>query len=262
MFDFHIHSAVSYDSKTPAADYVRAAEKAGFREICFTDHMDYIWAPTQEKLTFTDREYREAYEGLSSTKVKIRKGFEFGLLPDNRAQLAIDLARYDYDFVLGSVHMVDGIDRYFDESYWQGCTQEDGERRYFETVLSCVENHRDFDVLGHLTYVSKMPSNPQKRIISYGWYRELFDEILTLLADRGQGIEVNTSGLSRCGAYLPHKEFLQRFKELGGQIVTVGSDAHSVDRLGENCEDACRMVCDVFGYVATYEKRRPVFHKL
>ena len=96
----------------------------------------------------------------------------------------------------------------------------------------------------------------------YGEHRELLDEILHQLAQKGKGLEMNTSGVDRCGDFLPYAPYFRRFKELGGEIVTVGSDAHTASRVGQYSHRACEILKDIFGYVCTFENRQPVFHKL
>jgi histidinol-phosphatase (PHP family) len=177
----------------------------------------------------------------------------------NMKQFKKDLKRRHFDFVLGSIHFVDDLDVYF-EPFWSGKTIWQAERRCLEATLDCVKLHDDFDVLAHLTYISKAASNPTHRKVEYERYRELVDEILRTLARKGKGMEVNTSGMTRCGVFLPEAVYLRRFKELGGEIVTVGSDAHDVKRVGENCMTAARQVADIFGYVCTFADRKPVFH--
>ena len=94
------------------------------------------------------------------------------------------------------------------------------------------------------------------------YQQEITDEIFRVLIQKGKGIEVNTSGKDRCGAFLPDEAYLRRFKELGGEIVTVGSDAHSFDRVGQYCKEACELVNQIFGHICTFEDRKPIFHKL
>jgi histidinol-phosphatase (PHP family) len=183
------------------------------------------------------------------------------MLPDNKAQFKEDLKRADFDFVLGSVHFTDGIDIYF-QPYWEGKTVFQAERRYLEETLACVQAHDDFDVLGHLTYISKARAHPSPRPVPYEEHREIIDEILRLLARKGKGMEINTSGVDRCGDFLPYDVYFRRFKELGGQIVTVGSDAHNWQRVGQYSNRACAILKDIFGYVCTFEGRKPIFHKL
>lgn len=261
MFDFHMHSAISFDSKADASEMVRAAVAAGMKEICFTDHLDYDPFAEKDKFTFKTQLYNDTYDNLHHPDLKIRRGMEFGMLPDNRDTLTADLQRRPFDFVLGSVHFVDGIDIYYKE-FWEGKTIDQAEARVLEQTLACVQAHDGFDVLAHLTYASKAGSNPVKRPISFEMHRELIDEILRTLVSKGKGLEVNTSGVDICGAYLPSADYLRRFKELGGEIVTVGSDAHNATRVGQYCCDACLLVQEIFGYVCTFADRKPVFHKL
>ncbi len=261
MFDFHMHSVISFDGKDLPDAMLRAAEERGLKEICFTDHLDYDPLATEQTMVFSTEDYNAAYDALDSTVLKLRRGMEFGMTPDNAEQFKQDLKRRPFDFVLGSVHFAENLDVYF-KPYWQGKTVLQGERRYLEETLACVKAHDGFDVLGHLTYIAKAWENPVHRPVAYDDHRELLDEILKELVRKGKGLEINTSGIDRCGAFLPHKEYLCRFKELGGEIVTVGSDAHGSDRVGQYCGEACRLLKELFGYVCTFEERKPIFHKL
>ena len=258
MFDFHMHSTVSYDGHNTGAEMALAAKKAGLKEICFTDHLDYD--PRKLiKMDFDTQVYNAAYDQLEVEGLVIRRGAEFGMLRDNAHRLKQDLQRRHFDFIIGSCHFVEDLDIYF-EPFWQGKTIDQAERLYLEEVLACVQAHDDFDVLGHLTYISKAASNPTYRPVAYDRYRDLVDEILRILVKKDKGMEVNTSGIGRCGVFLPDDVYLRRFKELGGQIVTVGSDSHDVARAGEHCLAAARMVAEIFGHVCTFQNRQPVFH--
>ena len=186
---------------------------------------------------------------------------EFSLTVDNRAQFQKDLRRRHFDFVLGSIHFVDDQDVYF-PPFWEGKSVFEAERRYLEATLACVRIHDDFDVLAHLTYIGKTTAHHAPRPVPYAEHRELVDEILKTLAAKGKGLELNTSGMDRCGAFLPTADYFRRFKELGGQIVTVGSDAHTAARVGQYSMEACGILRDIFGYVCTFEDRKPIFHKL
>lgn len=260
MFDFHVHSTVSYDGHNTGAEMARAAFDAGIREMCFTDHLDYD-PQHRVKMDFETELYNAAYDELEVPGLIIRRGAEFGMLRDNAPVLARDLQRRHFDFIIGSCHFVEDLDIYF-PPFWEGKTMEQAERLYLEEVLACVSAHDDFDVLGHLTYISKAKCNPTHRPVEYASYKELVDGILRTLAKKGKGIEVNTSGKDRCGVFLPEAEYLKRFKELGGKIVTVGSDAHDTARAGQYCHEAAKMVSEIFGGVYTFADRNPVFHKL
>lgn len=260
MFDFHLHTHVSFDGRDTACNMALAAVKAGLKEICFTDHMDYDPLNPDHDLHFDIADYNREYDGLEIPSLTIRRGFEFGMLPDNAEQFAIDASRRDWDFIIGSVHFVDGLDVYYPQ-FWEGKTPYHAILQSFEETLTCVRNHNDFDVLGHLTYLGKCRANPEKKAIVYEAYREVTDEIFKVLIAKGKGIECNTSGLERCNALLPDVQYLRRFKELGGQIVTVGSDAHHADRVGQYCRETVELVKDIFGYVCTFAGRKPQFHR-
>jgi len=260
MFDFHLHSLVSFDGRDDARSMAQAAADRGLKEICFTDHVeDDPRGVTKDQ--FSIEEYNATYNDLHIPGLTIRKGLEFGMLENNQPLLKWYLAQRHFDFVIASIHFVDDWDIYYPE-YWAGKSQDCAEQRYFETMLACVKNHEDFDVLGHLTYISKPMANPTKRLIPYAQFGDLTDEILKALVSKGKGMEINTSGLDRCGDFLPGEEYLRRFKELGGEIVTVGSDSHGADNVGRYCDRAIAMAKDIFGYVCTFEDRKPVFHKL
>ena len=260
MFDFHMHTLVSFDGRCTAEQMLAAAEKAGLKEICFTDHMDEIPLKTEQTQAFDLDAYSAAYDHLTHADVKIRRGMEFGMLPDNKETLANCLRCRPYDFVIGSVHFAKDLDIYREE-FWVDRTIDQAERGVLEDTLACVQHHDDFDVLGHLTYISKARANPIKRPVSYEMHRDIIDAILQELARKDKGLEINTSGVDRCGTYLPSLDYLRRFKELGGKIVTVGSDSHDVGRVGQYCFDACAAVQEIFGHVCTFENRQPIFHK-
>lgn len=261
MFDFHMHSTVSFDGHDSAEQMVKAAQAVGLREICFTDHIDYVKDSDDLSMVFDTDQYNEVYDRLEAEGLKIRRGMEFGMYPDNASMLKKDLMRRGFDFVLGSVHFVETEDVYF-VPYWADKTVFEAERRYLEETLACVQAHDDFDVLAHLTYISKARAHHAPRPVPYEDHREIVDEILKVLARKDKGMEMNTSGVDRCGDFLPYDVYFRRFKELGGRIVTVGSDAHTAGRVGQYADRACGILKDIFGYVCTFEGRQPVFHKL
>lgn len=261
MFDFHMHTKVSYDGFHTPEEMALASVKAGMKEICFTDHMDYMLSCPKAEITYTVEDYNRAYDGLTVPGLTIRHGVEIGMTPWNVEEVSQDLSLREYDFVLGSIHHVDDLDLYY-TPFWEGKTVAEAERQYFEEMLRCVQLHDNFDVLGHLTYISKAAAHPAPRIVPFEDYREITDEIMKVLVAKGKGMEVNTSGVDKVGDFLPGEVWLRRFRELGGQIVTVGSDAHTTDRAGQYIDRACAMLKDIFGYVCTFEGRKPVFHDL
>ena len=257
MYDYHMHTRVSFDGHDTGLAMAIAAKERGLTEICFTDHIDYV---DGMDMVFDTAAYNAEYDGLEVPGLLIRTGLEFGLTPDNAAQLKIDLGRRHFDFVLGSVHLVDGVDIYMSE-YWADKSYDEAIRLHLETTLESVRVHEDYDVLGHLTYISKCGANPRKELLRYEDHKGLVDEILRELVKRGKGMELNTSGIDRCGGPLPTLDYFQRFHELGGKIVTVGSDSHDTARVGQYTHEMTAELKKIFGYVCTFEDRKPIFHK-
>lgn len=261
MYDFHLHSDLSFDSKETPIEILKTAENMGFKEICFTDHYDFNSEKNGHHDIFTIKDYIEKYGELKSEKLKLRMGVEFGLTTWNQNELKCWLEQYDFDYVLGSVHYAGGNDPYY-KQYWHGISFKEAVDKYMNQVLACVKSHDDYDVLGHLTYVCKSEHNPTHANIPYDDIKEITDQILKILIDKGKGIEINTSGVDRIGDFLPSIEYLKRYRELGGEIITIGSDAHDITRVGQYMFDAINMIKEVFPYVCTFEKRRPIFHKI
>ena len=257
MYDYHMHSKVSFDAKDSGLDMALACAARGLKEICFTDHIDYT---PEMDMVFDTAVYNGEYDGLEVPGLLIRLGLEYGLTPDNAAQLKIDLNRRHFDFVLGSVHLVDGVDVYL-EPYWADKSYDEAIRLYLETTLEAVRVHEDYDVLGHLTYIAKCRANPRHELLRYADHKSIMDEILRELVKRDKGMELNTSGIDRCGGSLPTLDYFRRFRDLGGRIVTVGSDAHDVTRAGQYTHEMAAELKKIFGYVCTFENRKPIFHK-
>ena len=128
MFDFHMHTRVSFDGKETGLAMAQAAAAAGVKEICFTDHMDYDPQGKMGNLAFDIDTYNAEYDSLSLPGLKIRRGMEFGMTVDNREQFRKCLQLRPFDFVLGSIHFVDQLDVYYKE-YWQDKTVFQAERR-------------------------------------------------------------------------------------------------------------------------------------
>ena len=241
MYDYHIHSRVSFDGHDTGEALARAALDAGLEEICFTDHIDYDPMGTMGNMAFNTEEYNAEYDQLSLPGLKIRRGMEFGMTRDNVSQFRKELNRRHFDFVLGPIHFVDGLDVYM-PPFWEGKTVFEAERRCLEETLACVKIHTDYDVLAHLTYIGKTMAHPAPRPVPYEEHREIIDEILKTLAENGKGLELNTSGLDRCGGFLPTADYFRRFRELGGEIGTVGADAHRTDRGRQYSREACELL--------------------
>ena len=137
MFDYHMHTTVSFDGRSTPEQMVRSALDAGLKEICFTDHIDHTPGAEKEEMVFDLARYHAAYDPLSAPGLKIRLGVEYGITPFNRERFLHDVRQNDYDFVIGSVHFIDGIDVYL-EPYWEGKTPKEAYGRYLEVIYNSV----------------------------------------------------------------------------------------------------------------------------
>ena len=170
---------------------------------------------------------------------------------------------YDFDFVIGSTHLCRGMDPYYPEYFEKFSSEEEAIRAYFAETLENLKCHDDYDVLGHLDYIVRVAPSKDKNY-SYDKYKDAIDPILELLVHSGKGLELNT-GSFRYGLRQPHPctDVLRRYHELGGEIITVGSDAHKAQDVGSYLDLTSEILqlCG-FKYYTIYEKRSPEYHKL
>ncbi len=264
MKDSHVHSTISHDGISTFLEYICVARQKKVDEITFTEHWDdYTGIKTNLK-TLDISYYLEKYlEIKDDSKIKTNFGIEFGLQPDIVKTIQSLVKKYPFDFIIGSSHITCKKDMSFDRSFFDGLDRKQAYLNYFKEVLENIKKYQEFDVYGHLDYVVRYGGYSEKKI-DYLEFKEILDEILLNLIKKDKGIEINTSGL-RYGlsSFHPNLEILKRYKELGGKILTVGSDAHKVDDLASNFNFVYE-VLESLGYeeVAVYHNRIPDFSKI
>nr|HID13954.1 histidinol-phosphatase HisJ family protein [Anaerolineae bacterium] len=257
--DYHIHTRFSRDSDTEMAAACEAAIARGLNEIAFAEHADF------EPLDvccgfFRPAAYLSEIERCRrkyGDRLTIRAGVEVGEGHVYRDQAVALLETHEFDFVLGSLHWVDGR-LHCDERYFAGRTLDEGLRAYFEE-LAHLAAEADYDVLAHFDTVRRAAYRAfgLKRL-DYAPYEETIRRILRTLVERGKGLEVNTVTYRRgMGDPSPPLQILRWYRELGGEIITIGSDAHKPDTIG-SCLDVALEMAQAAGFsrLATFEKRR------
>ena len=155
LWDTHMHSQYSGDSDAPQEDMIRAAIRAKLPGICFTDHLDIDYPDNPEAFLLDLPNYTSSVFAMQEQyrdQISVRYGIELGLQPHLAALHADILSQYDFDFVIGSSHVVHGYDPYF-PPFWKTHTEEEGYREYFESILENIRAFDDFDVYGHIDYV-------------------------------------------------------------------------------------------------------------
>lgn len=263
--DYHNHTAFSADCEATAQSMIEKAIDLGLSYLCITDHMDPDMNFPGLDFTFDLPEYfvkHKEWKERYGDKITVLTGIELGLQPHIAEVLKQVLAAGTYDFVIGSVHVADRIDPYLPE-YWVGKTEHEGVLLYYENILECLEVFDDFDVFGHLDYIVRY-SPTKAENYSYLKYKEIIDEILKTLISKNIGLELNTAGLKYgLGFAHPHTDILKRYKELGGEIVTIGSDAHKPEHLAYDFDKVPDILKSCgFEYYTMFRNRKPEFIKL
>lgn len=265
LSDFHLHSNFSGDSDALPEAMIQQAVRLNMQHVCFTDHYDMDFPGESEYFLFDIKKYFEEMQRLKdkySPYIDVRIGIELGLqthLKEACEQITKD---YAFDFVIGSIHVVRNQDPYY-PAYYEGRAERDCYFEYFETVLENLKHINGYNVLGHIDYIVRYGPNKNK-FYSYDTYGDILDNILNVCVEKGIGLELNTGGLAYgLGHPNPHPDILKRYHDIGGEIITVGSDAHAPERLGFAFEQAKDLLKDCgFCYYTVFKDREPTFVKL
>lgn len=266
LSDYHTHCALSFDSETPAEDMVRAGIAAGMQEICLTDHVDLFETGSTERWThdFSDREAVFARaERAAAGRLIVRRGIELGEAARDPAYADELLARLPgLDFIIGSQHQLSEKYGYTDLYFMPGGTEEEARAQIADYLPLMLETAKlgKFSVLGHLTLPLRYMNENHGLHMSFDGFEDEMAQILRTVIEGGRGIECN---VNRGHTPLPDKKWLKLYRELGGEIVTIGTDAHTPEYVGGYVRETQELLRDCgFGYVCTFEKMKPVFHKI
>ncbi len=262
--DCHMHSSFSSDSSTPMEEMILRAARLGLPGICFTEHLDPDYPKIPEGLDFSldIPAYREELYRLRQKyqdQIWIGYGIELGLQPHLADRFVSLVKEESFDFVIGSSHLVDGSDPYY-QDYFEGKTEKQAYGRYFESELENVQTFHDFDVYGHLDYILRY--GPAKnRNFRYEDYADILEELLKALIRCGIGLELNTKGYHYdLGGPNPSRAILTRYRELGGEIITIGADAHAPEWIACSFDQAKEDLLSCgFRYFTVFENRKPRF---
>lgn len=264
--DFHMHSDFSEDSNTPMESQILAAISKQLTSICLTEHLDFDFPKNPDNAKFmldTDSYQKTLFElkNKYADKINILFGVELGLQPHLHDKLCKYTSKYNFDFIIGSTHVCDGYDVYYPD-FFNGKTDREAYERYFSISIKNIDAFDDFDVYGHIDYITRYGKNKDK-FFSYSEYSDYIDVILNKLISSGKGIEINTgafkSGLSHPN---PDTDILKRYRELGGEIITVGADAHTPEYVASHFKDAEEILKNAgFKYYSIFHQRKPQFVK-
>ena len=257
-----MHTNFSGDSDALPESMIEQAIHLGLPGICITDHLDYDY-PDDPDLFLIDlpkyskkiSELKEQYQD----RIPIHFGIELGLQPHLSEKLQTITASMPFDFVIGSSHVVHGIDPYY-PYYYEGRTEKEAYEEYFSSILENLEAFSDFDAYGHIDYVVRYGPDKNKNY-NYAAYAEVLDEILKMLIRMDKALEVNTAGFKYgLGHPNPCEEIISRYHELGGRLLTIGADGHAPEQIAWDFDKIPELLksCGFDSYTV-YKKRKPVF---
>ncbi len=260
--DYHTHSMLSPDSSTPLEDQAEAAVRAGLSELCITDHYDvlslhgdrmppYDWAPAWEQC----QRVQKQYQGRLTLKLGIELGC--GHLDGS----VLRTAPAALDFVIGSVHnhseAAGGQDFYYG-AYTSPAICFAALEDYV-TSLEALAATDAYDVLGHIIYPLRYMARDGQHI-SMEPYADRIRTLLKVAIEAGRGMELNTYNGRTLADWKP---WLALYRQLGGEILTVGSDAHVPENIGKGIQAGYELAREAgFRYLTIYQGRKPQFIKL
>ncbi len=232
--DYHVHSGFSFDSDETLDNIITKAISLGMKQIAITDHQDFNWPVPGESPSIPVADYfyvidsaREKHAG----QIHILKGIELGLMKGTKSQCQNLIASNAFDFVIGSCHIVDNMDPYYTE-FWKERKDRATFELYFHTLLDGLKMFDSIDTLGHMDYIVRYSPNKDTNY-SVADYTDVIDEILNFIINKNIKLEINTANLAKGFTFPnPHTDIIKRYKELGGEYVTVGSDAHKACDIG------------------------------
>ncbi|MCR5834325.1 MAG: histidinol-phosphatase HisJ family protein [Selenomonadaceae bacterium] len=250
IFDSHMHTKFSADSEMQAAEAVARAEELNLG-VVFTEHFDYGLELDGKSFSFNPTTYMEEYKNFRGDKVRL--GVEVGLRKFARTENEKFIAQADFDFVIGSIHLVDDLDIYYPEFYADK-DKVTAYRKYFEQMAQEVEVC-DFDALGHIDYICRAApyENPE---IDYQTFCADIDKVLKIIVDRKKVLEVNTRRFGSKRAISELVPVYKKYRELGGRFVTIGSDAHRVDAVGNYFAVALDFIREMNLTPVTFKQRQ------
>lgn len=261
--DMHTHSHFSGDCKATMDEMVSEAIKKGLKYYAITEHHDIEFPECGIDFELNTESY---IRHITSYKEKMPKdfelliGMEYGMQPHLVGILDEMTERYPFDFIIGSNHLAaNGKDPY-QADYYDGLTRNQGYMLYFEAILASVTHFDSFDTLGHMDYVNRYWRKDDIKIYNYSEFADIIDAILRTLIRKDKALEVNTMGNKhKLNGPNPSYEVLSRYFELGGELLTIGSDAHTPGNIGYYFDETEAKLREIgFKSYTVFKKRQPI----
>lgn len=265
LIDLHVHSEFSFDSSEKISNYLERARELNVPVIGFSEHYDYDAFLDGENISLCDiPKYTDYLKTLKAkrTSPEILCGIEFGYRKTCVEQYRQLADSYNFDYIINSVHTLSGRGDCFHDAFFEGKTLKESYFDYLKAVLESVRADFDYQIIGHIGYVSRYRTGEGSRII-YSDFAEILDEILKEIIARDKCLEINTSTGHSAGLALPDTVIIERYLQLGGEKLSFGSDAHSVDGYLRKNKELIGYLKSVGIYrLFYYKNRRPCAYNI
>lgn len=268
LFDTHNHCEFSFDGKrTTAQRSAQSAYEKGIGGIVFTDHYD-LWAPEvpgenmpwpQDFDIIAQQAELERLQGMFNNGFKVLKGIEIGMNEHSRDNIRKTVNEYQFDQVIASVHYLKDSDPYY-KSFFEGKDWKEAYGLYLETIYNEATLLENFDIIGHFDYVARYAPYPQNSI-TYKDFSDILDTLFRYMIQNGKALEINTkqSSGSNSRPTVLDKDLLLRYREMGGEIISLGSDSHIPEGVADRFTEYVAFLKSLgFRWGAHYEKRQLV----
>lgn len=260
ILDMHTHTDNSFDGNHSAMFMCEAAEKAGLRSITFTDHCEVDFYKERHFDQSDFHSYFEVQKAKSAFtgKLLVNAGIELGQPTYDKETAEKIIARFKYDQVIGSIHNLRDMPDFCELKYENFDIYKLLDE-YFDEELELAQWGK-FDTLAHLTYPLRYMVGEHGYKVDLSKFSDKIDAILKAIIDNGKALEINTSGFrQKIGRPMPDKDIVKRYKDLGGELITLGSDSHFAEHVGAGIDQgmALAMECG-FNHVALFQSREPV----
>ena len=244
MYDFHIHSDFSMDCKYLVEEMVQGAIAKGMKSICFTDHIDYDLSGDGINFEFRPADYFKKMRQVKyryMDQVEILAGVEIGMQLHLSDRCDEFIANNPFDFVIMAVHSIDKKSIHTSR-FPNHMPPMEALSMYYDYLYRCIDIFDNYDVIGHIDCIDRY-FDDRSMIPDFEEYLPHIEKVLKLIIERDKGIEVNTSGMRyELGYYNPKIEILRLYRDLGGEIITIGSDAHSPEFIGYHYREAEKLL--------------------
>lgn len=266
MIDVHLHSRFSFDSKEDPENYIKKALSLGVTAVGFSEHYDYdAFLDGEKEVTLANvLEYLKNCNALQNKypNSDILCGLEVGYRKEAEERYRSLFSRYSFDYVINSLHTLPNRGDCYHDGFFSGKTLKECYKDYLYGVLESIYADYDYQIIGHIGYASRYRKGAEARIL-YSDFSDLFDEILTAVIAKDKCLEINTSSGSGGCEFLPDKDVIRRYVDLGGKLISFGSDAHKSENYGKNADGLKAFLKNLgIGELYYYKQQKPVAYKI